>query len=80
MTLIETINTHLQILPPALQRETLDFITWIESRYNIAAPTVALPSNTEIFIAKHAGVLSQDFPNDIDTTGLGLDIPRANIE
>jgi hypothetical protein len=40
MTLAKTIQTHVQVLPPTLQRETLDFITWLEARYGIPAPAV----------------------------------------
>jgi len=52
MTLAETIQTHLQALPPTLQRETLDFIAWLETRYGIAAPGLpAFPlSETDAFL------------------------------
>lgn len=73
MTLAETIQTHVLALPPTLQRETLDFIAWLETRYGIPAPAIPEPplSNTEAFIAKHVGVLSMDFPDDIDDSDFG---------
>ena len=82
MTLAETIQTHVQALPPTLQRETLDFIAWLETRYGIPAPAVPiLPlSDTEAFIARHAGALSPDFPDDIDDSDLGEDVPRDSLE
>ena len=72
MTLAETIQTHVQALPPALQRETLDFIAWLETRYGIAAP--GLPafslSETDAFLQRHADALSDDFPDGIDDSDL----------
>jgi len=81
MTLAETIQTHVQALPPTLQRETLDFITWLEARYGIPAPAVAgsPDSDTEAFIARHVGALSADFPDDIDDSDLGEDTPRDSL-
>ncbi|KOR28344.1 hypothetical protein TI03_04915 [Achromatium sp. WMS1] len=77
MNLVDIINIHVQALPPTLQRETLDFIAWLETRYAIPAPTDVPPmSDTEAFIAKHVGGLSPDFPNDIDDSDLGEDCPR----
>lgn len=72
MTLAETIQTHVRLLPPALQREALDFIAWLEVRYGIKKPAVpvAAPSSTEEFIARHAAALSDDFPDDIDDSDL----------
>jgi len=81
MTLAETIQAHVRALPPALQREALDFIAWLEARYGIAAPAPApSPSSTEEFIARHAGALSDDFPDDIDDSDLGEDTARESLE
>jgi len=82
MTLAETIQTHVQALPPTLQRETLDFIAWLETRYGIAAPSLpAFPlSETEAFLQRHADALSEDFPDDIDDSDLGADVPRNPLE
>ena len=82
MTLIETIQAHVRLLPPALQREALDFIAWLEARYGIAAPAVPAPSpsSTEEFITRHAGALSDDFPDDIDDSDLGADTARESLE
>jgi hypothetical protein len=71
MILAETIQIHVQALPADLQRETLDFIAWLETRYGIPAPAVPARSATEEFIARHAGVLGDDFPDDIDESDLG---------
>jgi len=80
MTLAETIHAHVQALPPALQREALDFIAWLEARYGIA-PAVPAPSlsSTEEFIARHAGALGDDFPDDIDDSDLGEDTARESL-
>jgi len=82
MTLVETIQAHVRALPPALQREALDFIAWLEARYGIAAPVVPTPpaSSTEDFIARHAGALGDDFPDDIDASDLGEDVARDWLE
>jgi len=82
MTLAEAIQAHVRSLPPALQREALDFIAWLEVRYRIAAPPVPPPSlpSTEEFIARHAGALSEDFPDDIDDSDLGEDNARESLE
>ncbi|PZN77297.1 MAG: hypothetical protein DM484_15025 [Candidatus Methylumidiphilus alinenensis] len=82
MTLAETIQTHVQALPPTLQRETLDFITWLETRYGIAAPDLpTFPlSETEAFLQRHADALSVDFPDDINDFDLGVDTPRSSFE
>ena len=82
MTLVETIQAHVRLLPSALQREALDFIAWLEVRYGIAAPAVPAPSpsSTEKFIARHAGALSDDFPDDIDDSDLGEDAARESLE
>jgi hypothetical protein len=82
MTLAEVIQAHARALPPALQREALDFIAWLEARYGISAPAAAGPSlsSTEDFIARHAGALSDDFPDDIDDSDLGEDAARESLE
>ena len=82
MTLAETIQSHVQALPPTLQRETLDFIAWLETRYGIAAPDLpTFPlSETEAFLQRHADALSDDFPDDINDSDLGVDTPRSSFE
>jgi len=82
MTLAETIQAHVRALPPALQREALDFIAWLEARYGISAPATpaASASSTEDFIARHAGALGDDFPDDIDESDLGEDAARDSLE
>ncbi|MFD2273490.1 hypothetical protein ACFS07_27125 [Undibacterium arcticum] len=43
-----------------LQRETLDFIAYLEQRYRIA-PTTPSRLKTEAFIARFAGCVGDDF-------------------
>ncbi|MHB8763423.1 MAG: DUF2281 domain-containing protein [Deferrisomatales bacterium] len=82
MNLAEEIQAHVQVLPPMLQKETLDFIGYLEGRYGIAPPVVpaSASSTTEEFINRHAGVLGDDFPDDIDDSDLGVDVPRDSLE
>jgi hypothetical protein len=60
----------------------LDFIAWLEARYGVSAPAVPAPSasSTEDFIARHAGALGDDFPDDIDDSDLGEDGARDSLE
>jgi len=68
MTLVETIEAHVNALPASLQREALDYIAFLEARYGIRpmAPISSGTLATEEFIARHAGILGDDFPDDID--------------
>ena len=75
MTLPETIYAHARALPADLQRETLDFIEYLERRHGVATPAAKL-SDTEAFIACVAGSLGEDFPDDIDGADLGSDAAR----
>ena len=81
MTLLKTIQAHLRVLPPDLQREALEFIASLEKRHRVAEPTpsVRAPMSTEEFISRHAGSLGEDFPDDIDDSDLGIDAPRETI-
>jgi len=79
MTLAEAIQTHISALPPHLQREALDYIAFLESRHGIKPPMTDTTPATEDFIARHAGTLGDDFPDDIDTADLGLDAPREAL-
>ena len=43
--------------------------------------TTKCPENTwEERVLRHAGVLSDDFPNDINDSDLGVDAPRDSLE
>lgn len=77
--LAEAIVQHVYALPPHLQRETMDFIVYLESRYSLAseAPSVAA---TEAFIARFAGCLGDDFPDEIDASELADDVSREPLE
>ena len=79
MNLSDTIYAHARVLPADLQRETLDFISYLEQRYRITPP---IPSrlSTEAFIEHFAGSMGDDFPNDIDDTDLAGDITREPLE
>jgi len=78
MNLSDTIYAHARALPIDLQRETLDFIAYLEQRYHlVAAPPSRL--TTEAFIARFAGSVDDDFPDDIDDTGLANDAPRESL-
>ncbi|MDP2795757.1 MAG: DUF2281 domain-containing protein [Sulfurisoma sp.] len=68
MTLAETIEAHVSALPASLQREALDYIAFLEARYGIRSSEHLAPGAlaTEEFIARHAGSLGNDFPDDVD--------------
>lgn len=78
MTLPETIYEHVRALPAELQREALDFVQSLEQRYRLQRPS-ALVRETEAFIARFAGSLSDDFPDDINDADLDDDVTRDAI-
>ena len=80
MTLAETIQTHIPLLPPALQQETLDFIEFLEQRYGVVRTAPKAPGDTEAFLAAVAGTLGDDFPDDITDEDLGIDAPRETLD
>jgi len=80
MTLAETIQAHVQSLPPILQREPLDFIAWLETRYGLSTETLGVQRDTEAFLAAVAGMLSDDFPDDISDDDLDVDAPREPLD
>lgn len=77
MTLAEVIQTHVQTLSPSLQRETLDFIEFLEHRYK-REPDKA--DDTEAFLAAVTGTLGADFPDDISDDDLGVDATRRELD
>ena len=79
MNLPDTIYAHARSLPAELQRETLDFIAYLEQRYRIAH-TASGPLTTEAFIERFSGIVGDDFPDDIDDAGLAGDAPRESFE
>lgn len=79
MNLPETIYAHAQALPADLQRETLDFIEYLEQRYRIASIT-AKRLTTDAFIARFAGSVTEDFPNDLEEIDLANDVLRESLE
>lgn len=74
MNLPDTIHAHAKALPPELQRQTLDFITWLEQRH--ARRQLAAGGETEQFLQRVAGTLGDDFPDDIGDDDLAADLPR----
>jgi hypothetical protein len=78
MNLAETIYSHVSALPTDLQRETLDFIGFLEARYGLAPAAPRL--TTQGFIDRFAGSLGEDFPDDVDAADLGRDGPRESLE
>lgn len=79
MNLPETIFAHARALPADLQRETLDFIAYLEQRYGLVPPASERLS-TEAFIQRFAGCLGEDFPDCVGQSGLGEDTPREVLE
>lgn len=80
MTLAETIYQHSLKLPEAAAREALDFIEFLEQRYAGAATSAKRSDDTETFLAALAGGLSDDFPDDISDTDLGVDAQREALD
>lgn len=79
MNLPETIYAHVQALPVELQREALDFIAYLEQRYRLT-PAKSQRLSTETFIARFAGSLGNDFPDDINDADMASDTPRTSLE
>ncbi len=86
MTFAEMIYQHSLNLPESAAREALDFIEFLEMRYAKNDATVEQntqgtgDSRTEMFLAALAGGLSDDFPDDIDDSDLGVDAPREDFD
>jgi hypothetical protein len=76
MTLAEVIQTHVETLSPSLQRETLDFIEFLERRYGRESKG----DDTEAFLAAVTGSLGDDYPDDINGADLGIDAPRQELD
>jgi hypothetical protein len=55
-------------------------ILLLEERQPADSPSFHKASDTESFLAALAGGLSEDFPNDIDETDLGIDTPRRELD
>jgi hypothetical protein len=79
MTLAKTIYQHSCRLPQPAAQEALDFIEFLELRYGVKTQDT-MQHDTETFIAKHVGALSQDFPADIDDFDLGVDASKDTIK
>ena len=80
MTLAETIYRHSLHLPEHAAQEALDFIEFLEQRYGTVQTPPKSSGDTEAFLARHAGGLRDDFPDEIDDSDLGIDVPRDSLE
>lgn len=80
MTLAETIYRHSLHLPEQAAREVLDFIEFLEQRYNTTQMEPTAPNDTEAFLVAVAGTLGDDFPDDITDDDLGIDAPREELD
>jgi hypothetical protein len=81
MTLAEAIYQHSLNLPESAAQEALDFIEFLEQRYAKDKQTIQQQSRTEVFLsALAAGGLSEDFPDDIDDSDLGVDVARQELD
>ena len=63
-------------MPEFAAREALDFIEFLEQRYN----SKKTQNDTEAFLTAIAGGLSEDFPDDINDDDLGVDVPRESLD
>ncbi|MFI3223539.1 MAG: DUF2281 domain-containing protein [Methylococcaceae bacterium] len=76
MSLAETIYQRSLNLPEFAAREALDFIEFLEQRYNAKKNQ----NDTEAFLAAIEGGLSEDFPDDINDDDLGVDAHRESLD
>ena len=80
MNIIEEIYRHSLNLPPEAAREALKFIEFLETRSAASPSPPRDVSATETFLARHAGALGDDFPDDLDESDLGRDAQRLPLE
>lgn len=78
MNLAETIYQHSLNLPEAAAREALDFIEFLEYRYARDLPP-SEPTAWEAQVRSLAFTLTNDFPDDIGDSDLGVDSPRQDM-
>lgn len=80
MNLALIIYQHSLTLPETAAREALDFIEFLEQRYATVQPLLKQQNPTETFLAKLAGGLSEDFPDEISDVDLGADAHRETLD
>ncbi|WP_347986424.1 DUF2281 domain-containing protein [Methylomonas sp. AM2-LC] len=80
MNLPITIYQHSLNLSESAAREALDFIEFLEQRYSNVQPLLKQQNATEMFLAKLAGGLSEDFPDVISDNDLGSDACRETLD
>jgi hypothetical protein len=79
VNLVEEIYRHSLNLPPDAARTALEFIEFLETRTAAVPAAPSGVSATEAFLARHAGALGDDFPDDIDDSDLGQDAQRRPL-
>lgn len=75
MTVAENIYQRSLKLPKQAAQEALDFVEFLESRY---AKQELVSWRTTV--GRFAGVLGQDFPEDISDSDLGQDSSRDRLQ
>ncbi|MBS4051363.1 MAG: hypothetical protein KGZ69_09170 [Methylomonas sp.] len=55
-------------------------ILLLDERQPADSPSLRQANDTDAFLSALAGGLSEDFPNDIDETDLGIDTPRRELD
>ncbi|MEI6413529.1 MAG: DUF2281 domain-containing protein [Pseudomonadota bacterium] len=80
MNLATAIYQHSLNLPESDAREALDFVEFLEQRYQPPGITGKRLNDTEAFLTAMAGGLSEDFPDDIDDADLGMDAPCEALD
>lgn len=85
MNLVDTIYKHSLKLPDHAAREALDFIEFLEQRYSTDAS--ARPAREDeidktawaTLVARFAGSVGDDFPDDIEELKWENDLPRQTL-
>lgn len=79
MTLADAIYQHSLKLPEHAAREALDFIEFLENRYSSDA-TGAKEETWAAVVARFAGLIGDDFPDDVEDMSWEHDTPREALE
>lgn len=87
MNLAQQIYQHSLNLPEVAAREALDFIEFLEIRYqsdysvkHASLSSLVEPKSWKERVLAVAGTLSDDFPDDIDDSDLGEDVAREELD
>lgn len=79
MNIAQTLQTHILALPTHMQAEVLDFVEYLEQKHGVGLAAKNNDLQTEAFLQRVAYSLSDDFPDDIDSTDLGEDSTKDNL-